>query len=675
MKKTESAIIESISLLKEKLRKKINLLENELADKAYGLLRLIDSYKNRPVAFVFIGETCAGKTTLLNALITYLKLGSTGVGDYSKYQILKSSSSENTFNPTIIESSDNENYYVYEQYQQEKGPKIYYTEEGLEDLKEFFIQHNENSEKVLTDIKKKKANQFSCIDEEGVIETDLSEEDIREQEISDRISKTFIHLGIPYLTKNVNIVDLPGVSGDSIRDVILELLTQGAIVPIVVYVRSFENPKAIDEGIHKLLEDLSKGLKEVYLSVVFTKSDKLVTGLKGSKYIPNEDEEEEKGDIIPEDYGKTISNFLIEVDKLGVKTIGVDFINPKYALYKKPKQPHLDNISSFYKNIYKFAKLNKSILICCSLKKRLNDEIKTVFNGKHCFTEEEIKKLSYQGDEIIRAFHEYMVEYVRKFEKSSNELKVQKCDLYYFLEGLIKKNKEILNKQKTYFRRRAYLADQLKIIHPLFFEKIFKTDINLKMIGLLYTFYDGCSPDLQKKIYELTQENEKIMNSPDIAERFLLLYSLTSGVIWGLGRVAAVMVAEALTPIIGWIALGATVLYGVYSMKNYVGFWTYEGCKEDIVNSLLEIFSSYSDDFIESTANHFKAIVKTLVSQFKNARKETDLSKEFSEIIDKFNIKSNFSQQPFSKMFLDKVNMEITFNDGLKEFFKAVVKS
>ena len=64
----------------------------------------LDLYINDKTTIIFIGDTCSGKTTMLNSLLASI-LSKNDNDDWNKYRILADSDMENTFMMTFIESS------------------------------------------------------------------------------------------------------------------------------------------------------------------------------------------------------------------------------------------------------------------------------------------------------------------------------------------------------------------------------------------------------------------------------------------------------------------------------------------------------------------------------------------------------------------------------------------
>jgi len=114
-----------------------------------------DLYKNDKTTIIFIGDTCSGKTTMLNCLLASI-LSSSREEDWDKYRLLSESNQENTYMMTFIENSYDNKFHV-ELYVNKTIKKSYNynnDDEGIKDLQNLLYDFDDYAIEAISKRKK-----------------------------------------------------------------------------------------------------------------------------------------------------------------------------------------------------------------------------------------------------------------------------------------------------------------------------------------------------------------------------------------------------------------------------------------------------------------------------------------------------------------------------------------
>jgi GTP-binding protein EngB required for normal cell division len=253
------------------------------ANKILDLLKDVEKKKDKPIALIFVGDICAGKTTLINTFLANIRLGDSqeNLIKYKDFNLLRSAYTENTFYTTIIEHSDSLSIKETAKECDDINIDIEDSEvQGLEQIRNYFKEKDKEATKTISALRQ---NESNCKALEKI--------------------HTFTHLGLPWIDNRLILCDFPGVNCSTMADLISYFIKQEAITPIIIYVKNLNDTKSYEGEILKLLKSFKELLGRVYFSIVFTKSDKI------NNLIENSVEEEEENDNI-EKYKEILKNLL-----------------------------------------------------------------------------------------------------------------------------------------------------------------------------------------------------------------------------------------------------------------------------------------------------------------------------------------------------------------------------
>jgi len=476
-------------------------------------------------------------------------------------------------------------------------------------------------------------------------------------ELAMKETELTIELGLPWIDKNLLIVDLPGASGKSTSKVVQRLISMNVAAPVVIYVRSLEEKCAVNENLVNLLENMKMTFNEVYVSIVYTKSDLL------EKIIFPQNEEEDETPEDKESRKKEVSNnimsFLNSMKYINYKYISFDFLNPKNYLTKNPRKEQINTLSKFFNNVKNFALGNREYIKSNYLKMKLKVGINKIFSveNERYLSEEDLKELKNNVNSKIDGFKNFIKNFFTTFPKNSKQLQEKYANIHVFLKEELEKTKRKLLSNNGYFDKRNYIKDQLKENYYKFVNRVNENILWPEMKSIILNLFK----EMNKKIKDLI---DKLINKKDIEESSDLINTLLY-----LSTIGTELESKSNFKF-------STLFYEVFVnfASGYLGFWSYDGAVEDIIAVCLSKYIEKSQGISECLISKSSEILNNIYSVVENTKILSDKAEYLKDIVDKHNFGDNYKSLDLINLM--KSNIESadneTFSKNMKEFFTYI---
>jgi hypothetical protein len=595
-------------------------------DKAKDILDLlneVEQKKDKPIALLFVGDICAGKTTLINAILANLKLGDSpeNLNKYKDYNLLKPSRFENTFFPTIIEYS--KSLSLKERLNQLES-MIYFDnseEQGLKNIKKYFIEKDKKSTETMSMLKKSSLDK----NKESTETTNASIGNEDEKIIIEKIY-TFTHLGIPWIDKRIIMCDLPGVTISTIVDMISYFTKIEIISPIIIYVKSLDDPKPYDKEVLNLFEIFKKELGNVYIYTIFTKSDSL------------QDLVSEAGDC--EKFVEQMKEFVNFISGEHLKCIGVDFINPKFILEKSPHLEQINGLNDCIKNLTISVLNNRDFILSDIITATLKKRIKEIFSKDVILTEKDILRLKELSKSKIKELDKFLEDYVIPFKNDISKFKEEKSDSYSFLNIEISNVKKMMNSKKFYNMTNLYLIELFNQLYNRFLNLIINKEFYNKIKTLTMNFYNEMS-DIEKELVDKLTYSKEFEKHTDFIQKILFLYSITFDSSWLMNDPMKILLHD---------------LIMSDSIFNYfLDFRNHDDNNEALIKNCLKKFVSNYPSIKKNILKLFSDVIEGIIDILEKQKLAIEESKELIKIIENYKIQDNFKNIDIKQVFREKV--------------------
>lgn len=564
-----------------------------------SLDELANQINNEEINLVVFGSTSAGKTCVINKLINVLSEQGKG----PETDILIEDEIENTVDTMILTKSPNSKIIL------EIPGKSPLSMINIEVLHDYLKELNEEYSEKISDIKQKKNHEI------------------------------FKHskLMLPFLIPKINLIDTAGLSSDSFFDSLKEILRNQ--LSILIYVKNLEDPEGINEKVYKLLNEwkIKNGYDKNWL--LFTKEDRFV-----SKYEINEKKDHPL--VIENKKEKKLVNFEKNLDKYEEDFGGIFhrsfFIRPDmfFSIDKEEKKKCRNVFNDLRKDFeltkYDFEKYRFAMII------NNIDEIFSDFNthldGEHEINSKKMKqiekiciKLCGETEKKIIDFFNYFIPLTEESERTNTHPLKKNEDLVFktINKSAIQTSLKVKSKEISFVKPnfvKSVSQQMNKDIQNILLEKIndltrelFNNLMNeiAKIIGkeklsqILNMDLDFSGNELQSKISE------------NVTNMMLAASSVSLGIVWIAQRTmikAGELAAEALVAGLGWLVLGVSAFTTAYSFKNYIGWWSYENSRIDILNNIFKAIFLNREKFIASINGDIEILKNSILTKLEKAK-------------------------------------------------------
>ena len=536
---------------------------------------LCQSFKENKLLLILIGETSAGKTTLINRILSYSLKNNSFKKDF--YNLLPSKAEENTAYLWVIEKSKDTNIWV----EITGKPKTKYlvseAEKLKKDLKELDVQQLE----LIKQMKSKDSDEF----------------------LKQRVTVT---IQLPWLDPKLKIVDFPGLSSQTVLNELQRLITHS--IAYFLYVKDLCAPEILKENFIELVERFSKNNKNHELepkifSLVFTKKDQFFS-------VSNSEVAEYNGieNMIYDQKLERFMNILDQTERFladkGLKIKRVDFFN---LLFLNKDEKELNFFRNFIiqlhatKNMILYQK--RPFIFLSSLVEIADSHFqKKLHDSKALFDVETSRKIEGLRKKLLE---EYKIKLEKFFKHIRNPTLCQKKEKEFYekikclLENTIAKEskREFKWNRKNFIESVSSLCGQDVMFNffqklQFLFNPIFEEFLNEVLIYIgEVRFEDILNINPKKFAIKIDENLTQIGLKLDFS---LLIDSVTTiakekylTVMGGAGAIAG----EAMLPGVGWIVAVFTMGSFLWENKESLGVFSTKNCLDDIMKGILKFLN------------------------------------------------------------------------------------
>jgi hypothetical protein len=610
--------------------KELKVFQADLLDKAHTLTE--DNIKEKfqkeinqtmdledpCLTLVFFGETCSGKTTLINSVISLLIEDCESDQMSEKYKILPTSSTENTFQFYLIEPSIDDKFYL--KIRDRSSTKVLSTD--LDEIKKILKEDDSLATDILNIVKNNK---------KGLSDSQFDDEVETYKIYSEKTSEVKI-IEIPRMKFPIKIIDSPGVSASK-----LESLIQNCDFldyPIFVYVKNLDSEQATNEKLLNIMNHMSEKFKDtLFFSFIFTKTDNLLdVKLKGSIYNPDDNE-----DDFSIQWGKNISSFLNFIDSNKSRIIDAQFVNPKFLFHKNKieKENNKKNLLQFLMNInhiktsfsqyYKFEKIKNILLL--SLNEISN------FKGERLLNEDDVQILHEKTEKSKFNFSLDFATKIKSFEKFT----LNYPDMYKEIKKKLQENDQTTFKEIYFFNKCKYIMCQIDSTKDYFNEK-FNNLLYYFIEESLYNTFNYLDHNIRLKISEIlkTIEREEI-ETKDISFRLIKI---------GLLKLNKEMFLKSKIEYLKkWPNFNTLLSKMIFPLDFflppyvYLGLWSREECYVEIIEAFINSLLKCSEKLIAEICFSYNLVIDTIVNFLRIATQKEKEYFDLKEYIEKYELK------------------------------------
>ena len=690
-----------INSLKEECKNLNNIQESTLD----AINKTEEELKSNLINLVFIGHCNAGKTTMINSLITSI------TNNYDNNVKLISSKSENTYFPIVIERSPNNNYHII------------VSESNI------IVDKNEceNSDYINSTLEKMDDKSYKFMISLEIPEKETDEEK-KIDEIEDKIPDFKINIKIPNFHPNLRLIDSPGLTNKTMIERLFKLLNENNL-SIFIYLKSFTQEKITDNGmIYKFFMKIKESYNHSIFCICLTKYDQFLNKfLKGSNYYMPEDKKKKDKTREANKFIEKIQDFKIRElkDISSYVLISKIFINENKHLFSKEKSDKNDNSSdpkqksNNMKNFIDYlnsinSQIAESIRInffkrkmrtrlyyinqICSLNLFLNDsEINKltasleksninfsdkIKDWKTKFTsnkeEEEkltplIKNINKDNEKVFKEskFNYSTFEFFKFSKKEKIDKLKEKFDLY----------ERTQLKDEKYALRISYVKDQYQLLSKKMSDLI-EDDIQ-EIIDKTYNdMMDDLSDSLKEKFKKWASDNCKSSMIPGVDVWKKTLGTILSGLLGYGVRVGLVAGVEYggfaslsfLSGPPGWI-IGGIVGVGLlaYSLGDVIGIWKRENCFDDVIKLFYESSKNNLDEIIKNSRDKYNKFSEDILVFLKKLKETSENISKLLQIMNNYEEEKIFDIQGNSEELFKKALEDLEETDEIKNVFKEVI--
>ena len=651
----------------------------------------LDLYINDKTTIIFIGDTCSGKTTMLNSLLASI-LSKNDNDDWNKYRILADSDMENTFMMTFVESSYDNKFHV-ELYRDRVVKEKYdfnNDENGIDLLKELLFKYDDMA---IEAISKRKKNQVFSQNRESIVRSSI----ISSKELP------LLKVYIPSKSLKFRFIDSPGLSNDEFIEYFLSY-TDIFISCIFILVKGLDDPQAINTNLLKPLNILSSKFTNSLFYIIFTKYDKLYNDLKGTDF--NHETTRKMTDRVRNASQKqrSLQTFIqtMSHNLQNLKFKDIFLLCPLLALgNEKDNYDYKKEIIRFSKEItninnchFHKQKLAKFKLLVFSILNKYN----TMNEKDFIFTKEELLIIEEgveksKGDFINNLDLEFFSKFPQKLESF-----IIKYPIWYkeIIDKINVIDNQILNDK--YYDPTTYSKDLIAQLECIV-ESLIKKDIDLIISNEIKKFISNLKDSIKNKLLAVTSSftsNKKFIEKTKdftLVERvFVSLTTLTGlgtlaisslarfGVQFavsasGIGNAALACLGLSSVPCIGWILGGSlflgSAIYLIYKRqkKPIIKQEYHNKCIEFIVENIYDQKEKIRNEII---IKYFE-LLDNLVEIARNQKKISDEMNEVLEIIKSIESPDIvINVDLLSNIFKESIKKQKIIPKGLLKFFQEI---
>jgi len=621
---------------------------------------ICQSFKEHKLLLILIGETSAGKTTLINRILSYDSKANSF--DKPFYNLLPSRAEENTTFLWIIESSED---------------KFIWVQTSLEEKKKFQVSEVDSLKNYLKEIDVKQMEllqQMKSQSKEGEF-------------LKNRKSLT---IKLPWLDPKLKILDFPGLSSEITLNELQKMITNN--IAYFIYMKDLYAPETLKESVIKLVEkNKNNVLEPKFFSLIFTKKDKFF----------KLEEADIAGTLKPENliYAEKTKRLINVLDKteefLQDKEVlikRVDFFNLLFMdtdgkechFFQKFIQ-HLNSIRNvILYHTRPFIFLSSLVEIADKHFQQKSKEAKAMVTPQVAMRISHLKeKLNEKYDKKLKKFFNNM--------ENPKICEQKESEFYEKIKTLIQETIEVEGKKDMKWNKSNFIElimkvageDILKILEKTFqsiFRPLFRQFLEEVITFLGEQQFEDIMNINAQKIFQKGynwDENEK-----------LIFATMLGGVLSGGVAVAAnvgirlgLIVGEALIPGAGWVMAVFSVGTLIWGAKDKLGMFSNKNCWEDIMKLIIKFIKekqkNMKEKLLKDAENIFHNIYEKIINSKELPNELKKCKRTIWEFRDSLKKQKNMDGEEDidSKIIWKKVRIEqLLFNKDLKEHIQNMLQ-
>jgi hypothetical protein len=659
-------------------------------DVALDLKLSFDIYMNDKTTIIFIGDTCSGKTTMLNCLLASI-LSSSREEDWDKYRLLSESNQENTYMMTFIENSYDNKFHV-ELYVNKIIKKSYdynNDDEGIKELQNLLYDFDDYAIEAIS--KRKKDQIF-----------DDTRESLNRSSIIGVRDLPLLKIYIPSKTMKFRFIDSPGLSNEEFIEYFLSY-TDIFISCIFVLVKGLDDPQAINTNLLKPLNILSSKFQNSVFYIAFTKYDKLYEDLKGTRY--NHETKRTLNDKVrnAQQKQRSLHTFIKTMSQnlTNLKFKDIFILCPKLSLDNEANSEYRNEILNFIKEITNVDNLHfnkQKIIKFKNIVLSILNKYNTVKEKEFIFSKEEVVLIEKAVEESKGEFTcNIEIEFLKKFPSTLDNFRTKYSEWYTTIREEIKNiDTQILT--GNYYNPNKYAQDLIVQLEPVVVN-LFRNDVNHMVSNQIKKFIEKLNDNIKKKLITITntfnpnQIHVESYKQFSLSEKVFIALSTLAGIgtiaigslarfgfgfaisVSGVGNAILAAIGLSAVPGIGWIIGGSlfigSVVYVAYKQKEkkIVKEDYHEKCIEFIIKNIYEQKEKIRNNIVSK----YNEVLDNLLEIAKNQKQ---ISQEIMDLISILNsIQSpefSISVDHLSKIFLESIRKQKTIPKGLRQFWEEI---